>query len=172
MTAIRCTRKLLAQMGRHATRAAQSAASEESALDWYANLLWIDRRKCVLFTNVGTLFGFLVPDVLKAWLRRLPELFVDHLRANLAYGGFEAADVRTALRLFAEPAIQRATSRSVLGSMNDYAGQLRVHIEMDGGLCRCSILAINQKVSESPMSAIGYSRGNVELRRVLGEAGS
>jgi uncharacterized protein DUF6933 len=24
--------------------------------DWYANLLWLDRRKCLLITHAGTLF--------------------------------------------------------------------------------------------------------------------
>ncbi len=164
MTAIRCTRKLLGQMGGDANRAAQAEAVAESPLDWYANLLWINRRKCVLFTNVGTLFGFLVPAVRKPQLRGLPELFREHLRENLEHRGFEAAAVRTALRLYGEPTIQRATNRSVLGSMNDYAWQLELAIETDG---LRAILAINQRVSDSPMSAIGYSSGNREMRKAL-----
>jgi hypothetical protein len=170
MTALRCTRTLLAQMGPNATRAAKSDELAESPLDWYANLLWIERRKCVLFTNVSTLFGFLIPDVRKADLRRLPDLFLHHLLENLECGDFGAAAVRTALELYGGPSLQRATNRSVLGSMNDYALQFRVMIDSAGGLRRCPILAINRRVSDSPMSAIGYSRGNQELRRVLAEA--
>ena len=38
--------------------------------DWYANLLWIGRRKCVLLTHAGTAFSVFVPDVRKAHLAR------------------------------------------------------------------------------------------------------
>lgn len=171
MAALRCTCKLLAQMGPDATRAARSDELSESPLDWYANLLWFERRKCVLFTNVGTLFGFLVPDVRKADLRRLPELLLKHLRENLEYGGFGANAVGAALELYGDPSLQRATNRSVLGSMNDYAFQFEAWIEAAGGLHRCPILEANRTISDSPMSAIGYSRGNRELRRVLAGKG-
>ena len=128
MTALRCTRKLLAQMGPGATFEARSDELAESPLDWYANLLWIERRKCVLFTNAGTLFGFLVPDVLKADLRRLSEVFLGHLRENLEYSGFGAGAIRTSLELYGAPHLQRATNRSVLGSMNDYAFRFEIWI--------------------------------------------
>ncbi len=31
--------------------------------DWYLNLLWFDRRKCLLLAHVGTLFPVFVADV-------------------------------------------------------------------------------------------------------------
>jgi hypothetical protein len=36
---------------------ATSAVAPATAEDWYLNLLWIDRRKCVLLTHAGTLFS-------------------------------------------------------------------------------------------------------------------
>jgi hypothetical protein len=42
---------------------------EPSDDDWYANLLWVERQKCLLFTHAGTLFSVFVAGVRKADLR-------------------------------------------------------------------------------------------------------
>jgi hypothetical protein len=41
---------------------------EPSDGDWYANLLWLDGRKCLLLAHAGTLFSVFVPDIRKAEL--------------------------------------------------------------------------------------------------------
>ena len=46
---------------------------------WHANLIHIDRRKCVLFVNDKTLFNFMVPDLSKAQIRDLDKLFKSYL---------------------------------------------------------------------------------------------
>ena len=43
-----------------APRPVELPASED---DWYVNLLWIDRRKCLLSMHTGTLF----PVFVAAW---------------------------------------------------------------------------------------------------------
>jgi uncharacterized protein DUF6933 len=50
---LRCTRKLLAVIGPALVPGPAPAPSPE---DWYANLLWRDRRKCLLLTHSATLF--------------------------------------------------------------------------------------------------------------------
>lgn len=37
--------------------------------DWYAHLVRVDRRKCLLITHAGTLFSVFVPNVTAAGLR-------------------------------------------------------------------------------------------------------
>ena len=46
---------------------------------WHANLLTLDRRKCVLFTNDKTRYTFLVPGLKKPDFRHLGEVFLDNL---------------------------------------------------------------------------------------------
>jgi hypothetical protein len=50
---VRCTRKLLDLLGKGVVAPTAPSATDE---DWYANLLWIDRRKCLLLTHADTLF--------------------------------------------------------------------------------------------------------------------
>ena len=56
---IRCTQKLLKELR---VKPVESDVVSE-AESWHANLLRIDRRKCVLFTHDTTLFSFLVPGL-------------------------------------------------------------------------------------------------------------
>ena len=51
--------------------------------DWYANLLWLERRKCLLLTHAGTLFSGFVPDVRAAELRPLGPFVVNVVEAAL-----------------------------------------------------------------------------------------
>ena len=51
--------------------------------DWYANLLWFDRRKCLLLTHAGTLFPSFIADVLAADLRAPGELLERNARTAL-----------------------------------------------------------------------------------------
>jgi hypothetical protein len=55
---LRCTKKLLSVIG-----PVPISETTPDAEDWYANLLWFDRRKCLLLTHVGTLFTILEADI-------------------------------------------------------------------------------------------------------------
>jgi hypothetical protein len=78
---LRCAEKLTRLLGLRRAGLTEPAAGPYS--EWYANLLWLDRRKCVLFTHAETLFSFLVPDVLKADLANVGEFFMNHLEFEL-----------------------------------------------------------------------------------------
>lgn len=59
---LRCTTRLLAQLGEGMAALVEVPPHDD---DWYANLLWLDRRKSVLLTHAGTLFPVLIADVRK-----------------------------------------------------------------------------------------------------------
>ena len=65
---LRCTAKALDLIG---ARAAALDSTPPSDDDWYLNLIWIDRRKCLLLTHAGTLFPIFVADIRKGDLRPL-----------------------------------------------------------------------------------------------------
>src|SRR5436309_12704185 len=98
--------------GRSLTLSGLSPSDDE----WYLNLLWIDRQKCLLLTHAGTLFSVFRAAVRAADLRPIGNYLVaaveTELRAeNLPTGMFsdlEAEGVRLA----------KTASRSTLGFMN------------------------------------------------------
>ena len=146
---IRCTRKLL-DLLRPAEPLADLSPSDD---DWYANLLWIDRRKCMLATHAGTLFSVFCPDVRAAELR--------------PFGTFVAAAVEAELHdeelppetfgWLVDTQLARTASRQVLGFMNEMAFQIRWQAGRAGGLDRCDPRAINRGLRRTLYSKDGYA---------------
>ena len=55
---LRCTKKLLTVIGSR-----QLIDRTPDGEDWYANLLWLSGRKCLLITHAATLFTVFEADV-------------------------------------------------------------------------------------------------------------
>jgi hypothetical protein len=115
---LRCTAKLLKLLG--ASPASPPDVDPET--EWYANLLWFARRKCLLVTHAPTLFSVFVPDVRKPQLTPIGPFVLDAIRYSLmledlppeTFGRLDGDDVQVA----------KTASRSVLGSMNEMAFQI------------------------------------------------
>jgi hypothetical protein len=100
--------------------------------DWYATLLWLDGRKCLLITHAVTMFSIFEPEITKASVKPLGSLAVplierdlgaEHLPAD-TFGSLEAANF----------VVGRTCSRSVLGTMNDMRFQIKASVHQSAGL--------------------------------------
>ena len=136
---LRCTAKMLALLGVRISALASVAPSDD---DWYLNLVWIERRKCLLLTHAETLFPVFVADILKADLGPpLGPYVVSHIEEQLrsenlatdVLGRLDPDDVHVAT----------TASRSVLGVMNDAARHARYRIEDMGGIDRSDASYVN-----------------------------
>ena len=115
---LRCTTRLLATIGGE-TKPALNTTALASASDFYANLTWIDGRKCLLVTHAGTLFSIFTPEVRVGDLRQIGRFFVPLIEDALnseglpsdTFGDLVADDVELA----------KTANRSVLGCMNEMA---------------------------------------------------
>ena len=136
-----CTVKLLSLLGAD-TR--ELAGVEPSDADWYANLLWLDRLKCLLLAHADTLFAVLVADVRKADLLPLGPLVVEIIQRELrseglppdTFGDLDSGAVELA----------RTASRPVLGYMNDLTRSCKYKIAKAGGLARCDVEQLNREL--------------------------
>ena len=166
MPLIRCTKKLVAEMS---TQVVLSAEQPHTALlgDWYANLLRVDRRQCVIFTSERTLLTFLVVAVNRDAIRDYATLFRRGLRQVLESEGFSSGDVDRMLDDYQELSVALTTNRSVLGSLNDFARMAAAHVEHDGGVSRCDLVAVNHKLNLTPMSRLGMASPLATTRRLL-----
>jgi hypothetical protein len=154
---LRCTSKLVDLLGR---RNVQLVEVEPSDDDWYANLLWLDRRKCLLLMHVGTLFPVFVTDVRKRDLQPLGSFMVRLIETELArerlpedvLGRLDPGALRLA----------RTASRSMLGFMNETAAECRYHVEAVGGLDRTDLDTLNRRLRRTLHNRDGY-RDPLEL---------
>ncbi len=138
---LRCTKKLLDLIEARPRDLATARAGDD---DWYANLLWLDRRKCLLLAHAGTLFSVLVADVRKADLLPIGRLVVGTIdRAldaeNLTRGRFGKLDPNS---------VELATtvSRTVLGYMNEMARYCHYAITAQGGFERIDFDSLNRQL--------------------------
>lgn len=103
--------------------------------DWYANLLWIDRRKCLLLTHAGTLFPVFAAGVRKRDLQPPGPSIAAHAEAALADSTSarrEIASWRTASSSLARRALLVPTFASSAASCAVRTGQ----VPRSPGTCR------------------------------------
>ena len=166
MGTIRCTAKLLNELG---IKPAVAPTQPPSLSDWHANLLRVDRKKCVLFTNDQTLYSFLIHLVKKPLSADFERLFRLGLLKSLMSEGLDDSHVGQMLGNCGIIEIAKTSSRSILGSMNDLAFQIRCIIHAVGGLTNAELSEINRELNRIPMGAIKYNIGIEELKRRLVE---
>lgn len=75
--------------------------------------------------------------------------------------------IETVLDQHREIAISKTNNRSVLGSMNDLAYQLKYSISSVGGLPYVDLAALNRELNRIPMGAIEEIYSIYELRKLL-----
>ena len=168
MQLIRCTRKLQKEMGLKPADLVDDEPRGSCLGSWHANLLYIDRKKCVLVANDKTLFNFLMPDLNRTQIRALDQLFCSFLERVLAS---EAISDDIATKILAEYqsiGYAHTNSKSVLGSMNDLAAHYKYHVVSAGGLHRCDLAAIIKRLNRMPMGALEYGHASDALKTLYG----
>jgi hypothetical protein len=161
---LRCTRKLL-----DVIRPGQLADAPADGDDWYANLLRIDGRKCLLLTHADTLFTIFEPDVRASGLRDTGRLVTGLIARELEREGLPAhtfGDLDPASVLLAKTA-----SRVILGCMNDMAFTCEHGADRTGGLARLDVGDLNHALRRNILSARDYQRP-IELTTRRAEASS
>ncbi|NLA35248.1 MAG: hypothetical protein GX868_06110 [Actinobacteria bacterium] len=148
---LRCTAKVLELL-----KVRPPAVGQADPQDWYAHLMWIDRRKCLLVTHAGTLFSVFMPNVTAAGLRPIGPPVVSAIQAALhaeglpgnALGDLDPTQV----------VVAKTADRRILGTINDLAFTIEHRIATAGGLARCDVDGINHDLHRTINSITGYVR--------------
>ncbi len=161
---VHCTQKLLAEIP---DRLIHPSASGES---WHANMLRVDRRKCVLFTHDATLYSVFVPGLKKPEFEHLDTVFGQRLFKALVGDEFPQTQIEWMLEACRVIRFARSSNRSVLGSMNDMRFHLRWHVEDEGGLANVDLAQLHHRLNRIPFCAIEYKYPVERLREYLLQA--
>jgi hypothetical protein len=167
MPLIRCTGKLLTEMDARA-QTSEEPTSVARLGDWYAHLLSIEHKKCVIFASERTLLTFLTAGLGRDAIRDYGTLLRDGLLRLLENEGFARDVVARALDEYQELTLATTNDRSVLGSLNDLARLAAGYIERDGGLRVSDLGAVNHRLNQTPMKRLGMESPINATRRVLG----
>ena len=164
MAILRCTQKLLSELKLNPSDTLQPGDELGS---WHANLLRIDRRKCVIFTHDTTLYTFFISGLVKSHFKNFHEVFRQNLFKSLIAENLPQKQIELFLDDIREIEISKTNNRSVLGSMNDLTFQLKYQIADEGGLLNTDITKLNHDLNRIPMSAIEEIYSIYELRKLL-----
>jgi hypothetical protein len=145
---LRCTARLLEALG-----PIELSDADASGEDWYANLVWLDRRKWVLFVHAATLFPIYVPDVRVGDLRPIGPFMARHVHDALVS---EHLPLDLFGPLEGDVTVARTASKSILASMNDMVAQARHRIRYYGHLDPEDAAALNKELRGTPYGARDY----------------
>ena len=152
MQLIRCTVKLLKELKQEPVTNVEPLRT--IAGGWHANLLRIERRKCVLVTNDRTLYTIFIPGLKKPDFNDFGEVIRHHLFKNLLHERFAQAQIEAVLDEHRTILFAKTNNRSVLGSMNDQKFHLEFFIASGGGLDLTPLYELNHRLNRIPFSAI------------------
>ena len=167
MTTIYCTKKVVEEAG-FAGDLVRDSDSDSPLTGWYAHLFFRKRKKCLIFTNVRTLYSFVAESVSRSDIRTLDKLFRKELNRLLFYEEF-SADVMVRMIVETENIkFGKASNRSVLGSMNDLIKQHMGYTERLEGEGRADLVAVNRQINRTPMGAMKYAFPIEKFKEALG----
>ena len=130
--------------------------SESHLGSWHANLIYIDGRKCLLFVNDKTLFNFIVPDVPRAQIRELTNMFKATFECILSSEKIPENVISKVMQEYESTQYANTNNKSVLGSMNDLTFNYKYHIQSEGGVHSPEVPNIIYKLNRMPMGALGF----------------
>lgn len=165
---IRCTAKLLKEIGLTNSSLVDSAQDESTLGEWYANLFFVQRKKCIIFTNARTLFSFISFDINRAQIKNLGEVFRRGLGKALLDEDFDGALIQRLVNECRDIRFAKAHDRSVLGVMVDHIKNTKWMVMRDGGLERCNFSEIIKQLNRTPLLTKEFTYSIEELGRVLG----
>ena len=168
MQLIRCTGKLLRELGLKGKDPKPEEPRFSFFVQWHANLIYINRHKTVLFVNDRTLFNFKIAGISRAQIRDLSNQFREMLACILSAEGLPDAVKERILAEYAEVDVGKSSDRSVLGSSNELAFHYTHRILNAGGIHSWRIPQIIKELNRMPMQAIPGKFPIDELRQLYG----
>ncbi len=153
MQTIKCTAKLRKEMGLKTASLPEPTPQSGLLGAWHANLIYVNRKKCVLFVNDKTLYNFAVINLSRAKIRELDSVFLQNLVLNLFQEGFSEEQVKQLTQEYDHIQFAKTDNKSVLGSMNDLAWHYKYHLVEAG---EDFLSHIVHELNRMPMGAKDY----------------
>ena len=162
MITLRCTHKLRKYLG---VSALESPAAPTAKLgDWYANLVPTAGGDLILCASEKSLLTVVIPARESNNLIPLFRLRVGNILAML---GINAGVIERELTHLEHIQFGKTASRSLLGSMNDFAQMYQYEAERYGGSGILSLSKAELNMSEVPCKPLKYASPDMVARELL-----
>ena len=152
---VRATKSLLKELDQRPSDLDGAESPRLMFHEWYGNLIYVKRRKCMVFCDTKTLFTFVMTGVVKKQYQDFQVHFLAGLQFALDSGGLHLPDD------FACDSIKFGPTqdRRVLSSVNDLVRQFRFQVDRHRGLKHADMGSVLKRVNTTPMSLTDNSPG-------------
>ena len=162
-----CTKKIVDLLG---ITPVPSLPSDDTTVlgPWYTNLFFVERKKCLIFTNAKTLFSFVVINQTKKDLEHIGDIFRRELLKRLQAELIGDEAIPRIMRDCEKVTLCKTSDRKTLGSMNEFVFHFNVHCVMEEGLANLDVDKFNTLVAGTIMKLNGkYIRPREMLKEVI-----
>lgn len=149
MLVLRCTQKLLKRVG---PPVADPPASTAALGDWFAQPVSVGHQRFILLVSTQSRLPLVMPA---RDAKSLPGTFLSALADLLHALGIPPADVAREIAECRDVVFAATNSRSVLGSVNDFAQMMKWTLPDQPGI---DLLATSVWLGDSPTKPLGYAR--------------
>ena len=149
MVVVRCTRKLLDRLGQ---RPRSDATSTTILGDWYATILFTKPQQVILLVNAATRLPVVIPTRDGS---TIPARFAGGLTDVLTTLEVPVDVIGAEVREMAEVVFTTTASRSVVGTMNDFANHVEWALEDGAG---GTLHALSLELANTPVGPLRYGR--------------
>jgi hypothetical protein len=144
MRYIHCTQNLLKEINPNTT----SKGVERKVIgfgDWFANVFGFGKQTFLIFTNVKTLYTFIISDIYRDDIDNFGKTFVFGLIRSLEGLGYEKDFIIQILDEYKEFEIVKTNSRSILASMNDHIYHFEGYLKEGENITQSDVDRFNRK---------------------------
>lgn len=167
MIQLRCTQKLLKEIGITKSDFCNICQSDSILGNWYANIFIIDRRKAIAFVNERTFLSFLIYGISKRNIKGIKELFINGLSQLLSLEGFTATDIENNIKGCAEIQYTITNSKTILGNVNDIVNLYKHFILSDGGMESCNLSEIIAQINRTPQRNLNWANSIETVKEII-----
>ena len=164
MVQIRCTQKVVEELGLKEEDLSEVKEPTSLLGNWYSNLFILDKRKTLIFMNERTLLSFIVFGIRKKNIKDLPIVFHNGVKQLLLMEDFDDTVISNVTKDCLEIELTKTANRSLVGNLNDLMNLYKSFILADGGLNSCDLNSITKKINRRPQKTLEWS-SSVELAR-------
>jgi len=153
---LRCTGKVLKELGMSKSALEDVSGNNQPLQEWYVNLFYFNRKKCLMFTNAATLFSFVAFGVSRGEIRDMEILFRKKLSKALYDEDLTSIQMKSINNKLGGFILAKPVSGSVLASMND---RIRLYVFLKTrSMIECDIddAGIQCQLNKTPMGALKY----------------
>lgn len=151
MPLFRITKKLATAL--HVRLPSSPVESENPEHEWFADLFYVEGKKCVVWVHRPTLLGFVRPAVVAAELHEFHALFRYEFRTAIASMALPESLIGR-FDVYGQELYAPTNDRGIVGSMLDYRKMFAHMVAYEDGFGHANIRAINAQLNESPMSVL------------------